>query len=129
LGFDSNGDGTWDYVNPAHDFDGDGNPDTGILLMGGSFPITVMIQIPADAEYGTDVTTITVTDRRMTVSDFAIDVTTVIPNFSSVAVPIAAVLVLFWASNRKKTGSKEKGKGRGKKSRSYVAKKKQEVLR
>ncbi|MCK4717942.1 MAG: hypothetical protein KAT70_04655, partial [Thermoplasmata archaeon] len=101
MAYDSNGDGTWDYVNPAYDTDGDGNPDTGLVLMGGSFPLTVTIDIPAGAS-GTDVTAITVSNKKGTCTDSATDTTVVaeIPEFSSTMVPMLAALIIFWSVGR-----------------------------
>ena len=74
MAYDSNGDGNWDYVNPAYDTDGDGEPDTGRIHMGASFPITVTIVVPSGA-IGTDVTYLSVINTKGTCSASATDTT------------------------------------------------------
>ena len=111
MAYDSDGDGVWDYVNPAYDTDDDGNPDTGLILPGQTFALTVEIHVPANATPGiTDVTTITVVNWLGKCSDSATDTTHVIPEFSSTAVPVLGALAIYWAV--REMGKRGNGKKR-----------------
>ncbi len=96
IGTDTNGDGTWDYVNPSYDSNNDGVPDTGLMTPGETMDLTVAIEVPGNAENGTvDTTTITTTSiLDNSVSDSATD-TTYIPEFSNILLPVGFVFLFF----------------------------------
>ncbi|MCD6461663.1 MAG: hypothetical protein J7L61_02855, partial [Thermoplasmata archaeon] len=112
MAYDSDGDRDWDYVNPAYDRDGDGNPDTGIMHRGDTFTLTVTIDIPSSSPLGvTDTTTLTVISRRGTCTDSAVDVTHVIPSFSSDIVPAGTALAIFLGIRRLGKGKRWERRG------------------
>ena len=95
MGTDTDGDGSWDWVNTSHDFNVNGQPDTGKLFKGQTFKIIVEIEVPASfTGTATDYTNITVTNKNKKASDTATD-TTVIPEFELLLVPLVAMIVVF----------------------------------
>ncbi len=102
IATDIDGDGVWDWVNPAYDSNNDGKPDTGILKKGESFAITVEIEIPSDAPLtAVDVTIVTAASQKSSVSDSATD-TTIIPEFDGFTLPLGCVLCLLLILLRKR---------------------------
>ena len=104
MGYDSNGDGVWDYVNPDYDTDGNGMPDTGLLRPGESFEIKVAVQIPENATEWENVT-VSAESLYSFCNDTARD-TVHVPEFSSIALPlifsIAVPIVVSKKKNMKK---------------------------
>ena len=77
MATDTNGDGNWDYVNPAYDTEStpDGYPDTGTLAPGAFFYIKVEILVPANITGITDRTSIWVSVYGETTTDCVLDTT------------------------------------------------------
>ncbi len=100
---DRDGDGVWDYVNPAYDYDSDGNPDTGKLNKGSTFRVVLEVQVPADFNKSNRITLTATADKDANVTDSAYD-DVMIPEFSDVVIPVAGMLIMFTAfgRNRKK---------------------------
>ncbi len=79
---DYNGDGVWDYVNPNYDFDGDGSPDTGILLPGQSLNITIAVKVPANFTGNETVDVEAYSFLSQSVNDHAYDKINVVPEIN-----------------------------------------------
>ena len=61
---DTDGDGTWDFVNPAFDFDADGLPDTGTLAAGATLDVILRLTVPAGTSPGDrDITSLIATSH------------------------------------------------------------------
>ena len=94
---DYNGDGIWDYVNSNYDSDGDGNPDTGILLPGESFAINIAVEIPANYS-GNETTRVEAYSfLSQSISDYATDKITTVPELQNlvilITIPMVAILI------------------------------------
>ncbi len=117
MAYDSDGDGTWEWVNLSYDTNGDGTPDTGILLPGESYQVRLKVDIPIGFLGSDENTTITATSAAIpTIFDSAWDYT-LIPEFSDLILPIVVMLLLFFVVKRhrdykrKKKGSKSGKEG------------------
>ncbi|MDG6220651.1 MAG: hypothetical protein QCI38_04295, partial [Candidatus Thermoplasmatota archaeon] len=116
MAYDSNGDGAWEYVNPAFDTSGDGNPDTGLLLPGDGIQVHVSLQIPLGVE-GSDAVALTAVSIGGVCSDTATAIIQVVEiPFSSQEWFIIIALPLFMAYNRV-----SKGRNRSKLKKTDVA--------
>ncbi|MDH3273605.1 MAG: DUF4347 domain-containing protein, partial [Gammaproteobacteria bacterium] len=61
---DADADGIWDFVNPAVDFDADGQPDTGTMAAGATLDVILRLTVPAGTTPGDrDVTSLTATSN------------------------------------------------------------------
>ena len=106
MATDTGGDGSWDLVSALWDSDSDSNPDTGSMNSQDTFDIVVEIEIPAGSGNWLDTTFVNVTSNNFSAaSDSAIDVTE-IPEFSDIAVPVFAMLLMFIIIRNKKGGRK-----------------------
>ncbi|NPA74753.1 MAG: tetratricopeptide repeat protein [Euryarchaeota archaeon] len=103
---DYNGDGVWDYINPSYDTDGDGNPDTGILLPGESENISIAVTVPANFT-GNETVTITVYSfLSQSISDSATDKISAVPELNQIiAIPLFIGLIALIKIRRKFTPS------------------------
>ncbi len=100
MGYDSNGDGVWDYVNSDYDRDGDGKPDTGVLLPGRSFDFSIGVSIPQNASAWENVTIYAnsfLGDCHASATD-----TIHVPEFGNPVIPIAFVIIVGTAFIRRK---------------------------
>lgn len=107
MAFDSNGDGTWDWVNTSNfDSDNDGSPDTGDLPPGGKFKIIVEVHVPISAGLVTEKTKIIVTSNlNAQTTDSAVDTTVVVPEFIDLIIPIMLLItigIIMNSSDKKK---------------------------
>ncbi len=103
---DTNGDGSWDYVNPNYDTDGDGIPDTGLLLPGQSENVTLAVTVPANFS-GNDTVTITAYSFiSQGINDNARDNISTVPELSQIIfVPILVLMLILIKRRRKFTPS------------------------
>ncbi len=92
---DYDGDGTWDFVNSSYDIDGDGNPDTGILLPGHSMNVTLAIRIPGGFKGNETAEVIVYSFLSQSIRDDARDDIHVVPELQNLMVPLLAVLGLI----------------------------------
>ncbi len=96
MAYDSNGDGNWDWVNSSYDSDSDSLPDTGILGPDQQFKIIVEVHVPVSSGYVNETTKIFATSNYDTsVSDYAVDTTACIPEYSSIFYPMIILLLLI----------------------------------
>ena len=96
IAFDSNGGGTWEWYNMSFDSNSDGNPDTGILVPDGVFNIIVEVEVPGNPSAMNMTINITATSNyESSISDFALDTLVVIPEYTTMLLPIAVVVLVF----------------------------------
>ncbi len=99
---DYNGDGVWDYVNSNYDSDGDGNPDTGILLAGESMDIEISVVIPANFTGNESVDVEAYSFLSQGINDHAYDKIQAVPELSDLVIiaPIMLVVALIKRKGR-----------------------------
>ena len=113
MAYDTNGDGIWEWVSSTHDSNGNGNPDTGILLPGETFQIRIKVDIPSDTLVSEENTTVTATSAAfLNIYDSARD-HTLIPEFSDVVIPLIGTLLCFWFYRRKRLKGRRKAEKEG----------------
>ncbi|MFO7792710.1 MAG: hypothetical protein R6W73_07000, partial [Candidatus Saliniplasma sp.] len=96
IGTDIGGDGNWDNINSDYDNTGDGIPDTGYMDPGEVMDVTVEIEIPGDAETGTnETTTITATSIFDSSTTDSAEAVTTISEFSDIFLPVLSTIGLF----------------------------------
>ncbi len=91
---DYNGDGVWDWVNASDDFDGDGVPDTGLLLPGESVNITLVITVPANATTNDSVSVNVYSFLSQSISDTAYDEINIVPEFQNIGAIAGIVFII-----------------------------------
>ncbi len=90
---DTDGDGTWDFVDPTFDFDADGLPDTGTLAAAATLDVILRLSVPPGTNPGDqDITSLVAASHFDPVSDQATATTTAIS-------PFVAPVILFTKSD------------------------------
>jgi len=92
---DYNGDGVWDYVNSNYDSDGDGNPDTGLLLPGESENVTLKVTIPAGFNGTENVSITAYSFLSQAVRSTAYDKINTVPELHDIIIIVALPLAIF----------------------------------
>jgi hypothetical protein len=110
IAYDTNGDGIWDWIDPAFDTNGNGNPDTGILLPGESYQVRIEIEIPNGTPASDENTTVIATSATSSgIYDSAWDYTT-IPEFHDIVAPLLFMLFIFGFVRYRRKKASKKGK-------------------
>ncbi|KPJ78043.1 MAG: hypothetical protein AMJ54_05640 [Deltaproteobacteria bacterium SG8_13] len=89
---DSNGDGVWDYVNPAFDSDADGWPDSGTLAAGANMNVVLRLTVPTGTNPGDqEISSLVGTSNFGPLSDRATATTTAVTNVDTPTITFAIV--------------------------------------
>ncbi len=99
---DDNGDGVWDYVNPKYDTDGDGNPDTGVILPGKSVNVTVAITVPANFNGTENTTVVAYSFLSQSVRGSAYDTIHTVPELHEIIIVMVPIVIILLIKRRRK---------------------------